>query len=85
MLPDCADRDEVHRKLGAAVGVDNASFELKSGKVVMIMGPSGPDKSTTIRLLNWPFRPTSGGIFLDDRACTHVVKRKTNETQTADR
>jgi glycine betaine/proline transport system ATP-binding protein len=43
MLPDCADWDEVHRKLGAAVGVDNASFEVKSGEVVMIMGRSGPD------------------------------------------
>ena len=64
MLPDCADRDEVHRRLGAAVGVDNASFEVKSGKVVMIMGPSGPVKSTIIRLLDRPLQPTSGGIFL---------------------
>lgn len=33
MLADGADRDEAQRKLGAAVGVDSASFEATSGAV----------------------------------------------------
>src|SRR3712207_6900080 len=35
-----------------AVGVEDASFEVRSGEIFVIMGLSGSGKSTMIRLLN---------------------------------
>ena len=47
------------------VALDNASFEIKEGEFVAIMGPSGSGKSTLMHILGALDIPTSGTYLLD--------------------
>ncbi len=47
------------------VALSNASFEIKKGEFVSIMGPSGSGKSTLMQTLGLLDRPTEGEYFLD--------------------
>lgn len=57
-----ATRQEV-APLGTAAVID-ASFEVKSGEIFVVMGLSGSGKSTLIRMLNGLWRPSAGTIHL---------------------
>ncbi|XP_043939241.1 antigen peptide transporter 2-like [Protopterus annectens] len=45
----------------------NVSFELKSGEVTALVGPSGGGKSTCVSLLERFYEPQSGEILLDEK------------------
>lgn len=59
-------KDEILKKTGHAVGVNNVSFEVNDGEIFVIMGLSGSGKSTLIRCLNLLNKPTAGEIFVDN-------------------
>jgi osmoprotectant transport system ATP-binding protein len=53
------------------VAVDDVTMSVRSGEMVMLVGPSGGGKSTTLRLINRLIEPTSGRIWLDGRDVTN--------------
>lgn len=59
------DKDEIFDETGQAVGVQNASFDIKEGEIFVIMGLSGSGKSTIVRMLNRLIEPTQGQVLLD--------------------
>lgn len=59
-------KGEILDETGMTVGVNQASFEVESGEVFVIMGLSGSGKSTLVRLLNRLIEPTDGSIIVDD-------------------
>jgi len=65
MLAEGRHKDEIFQRTGQIVGVQNASFEIRSGEIFVIMGLSGSGKSTLIRLLNRLLDPTSGEVLVD--------------------
>ena len=58
-------KEEILKRTGHTVGVNNVSFEVKEGEFFVIMGLSGSGKSTLIRCLNLLNKPTSGEIIVD--------------------
>ena len=48
------------KKFGGFVAVDNVSFNVKRGEVFGWLGPNGAGKTTTIRMLLGLIHPTSG-------------------------
>jgi len=58
------------------VAVDDVSLDVHRGEMVMLVGPSGGGKSTTLRLINRLIEPTSGRIWLDGRDVTHENPEK---------
>jgi len=58
-------KDEILRKTGLTVGVNDANFSVEEGEVFVIMGLSGSGKSTLVRCLNRLIDPTHGEIRLD--------------------
>jgi osmoprotectant transport system ATP-binding protein len=58
------------------VAVDDVSLEVRRGEMVMLVGPSGGGKSTTLRLVNRLIEPTSGRIWLDGRDVTREDPEK---------
>lgn len=49
---------------GDTIGVENASFEVKDGEFVFIVGKSGSGKSTVLKLVTGQIKPTEGDIFV---------------------
>lgn len=48
------------KRFGAFIAVDNISFEVRRGEIYGFLGPNGSGKSTTIRILCGLLRPSSG-------------------------
>tara|TARA_B100001540_G_scaffold143081_1_gene127005 strand:+ start:491 stop:1141 length:651 start_codon:yes stop_codon:yes gene_type:complete len=55
------------------VGVFNISFEVKSGNMIFIMGPTGAGKSTILRTIYKDMLVDSGNIILDDQNITDKI------------
>jgi glycine betaine/proline transport system ATP-binding protein len=69
-------KSEILQSTGCTVGVNQASFEVKTGEIFVIMGLSGSGKSTLVRMLNRLIDPTSGKVLIDDQ---DVVKMSNDE------
>jgi len=52
-------------KAGCVIGVNNASFEVHKGEMLVIMGLSGSGKSTLLRCISRLIDTTAGNIFID--------------------
>lgn len=72
LLKSGVSKEEIFRKTGMTIGVQNASFEIKEGEIFVIMGLSGSGKSTLVRLLNRLIEPTSGEIFINNTEITNA-------------
>ena len=59
-------KEEIFEKTETTVGVQDASFDIHTGEIFVIMGLSGSGKSTMVRMLNRLIEPTSGQVFIDD-------------------
>lgn len=52
--------ENLEKRFGEFVAVDNVSFKVEKGKIFGFLGPNGAGKSTTIRMLCGLLIPTSG-------------------------
>jgi len=57
--------EHLGRVVNDKILVEDATFELQSGEVLAIVGPSGSGKSSLLRLLNRLDEPTSGTVYLE--------------------
>jgi ABC-2 type transport system ATP-binding protein len=60
--------ENVTKRYGEKVAVDNLSFQVKPGIVTGFLGPNGAGKSTTMRLMLGLDAPTSGSTSIDGRS-----------------
>jgi glycine betaine/proline transport system ATP-binding protein len=65
-----ATKAEVMDKLKHGVGVNNASFQVEEGEIVVVMGLSGSGKSTLVRCINRLIEPTAGSVHIDGQDVT---------------
>ena len=65
MLEQGLEKDAIFEKTETTVGVQDASFEIKTGEIFVIMGLSGSGKSTMVRMLNRLIEPTAGQVLID--------------------
>jgi len=72
MLKEGKGKDEIQAKTGSVVGVNNVSFNVNEGEIVVVMGLSGSGKSTLVRCINRLFEPTSGEIIVDGQDVTKL-------------
>jgi osmoprotectant transport system ATP-binding protein len=59
--------EHVSRRYGDVVAVDDLSFEIGDGEIVILVGPSGCGKTTSLKMINRLIEPTSGSIRIDGR------------------
>lgn len=72
-------KEEVLKKTGHTLGINNVSFEVKEGEIFVIMGLSGSGKSTLIRCLNLLNVPTDGKIYVDGENIVAYDKHQLRE------
>src|SRR3972149_4986246 len=49
----------------AVRAVDDVSFAVPAGQLLLIMGPSGSGKTTLLTIIGGLLRPTSGSVLVD--------------------
>ena len=59
--------ENLTKKFGEVVAVNNLSFEILRGEVFGLLGKNGAGKTTTIKMLTLQLNPTSGQIFFEDK------------------
>lgn len=72
MLEQGASKSEIMEKTNCGVGVNNTSFSVDEGELVVVMGLSGSGKSTLVRCINRLIEPTSGKIYIDGTDITSL-------------
>src|ERR1700733_338640 len=61
---------QVSKRFGSIEAVRDLSFAINDGEFVVLLGPSGPGKTTTLRLVTGLERPDAGSISIDGRDVT---------------
>jgi len=59
--------ENVCKKFGNFIAVNNVSIEAKRGEVIGFVGPNGAGKTTTLKLIAKLLKPNSGNIFILNR------------------
>jgi osmoprotectant transport system ATP-binding protein len=68
--------EHVTKKFGDVIAVNDLTFEIDEGEIVMLLGPSGCGKTTTLKMINRLIEHTSGTITVNgkDIATEDVVQ-----------
>ena len=65
---------------GCIVGVNNASFEVSKGEMLVVMGLSGSGKSTLLRCISRLTDATGGKIFIEGQDLLTIKQQRTYRT-----
>lgn len=65
-------------KMGEIVinALNNTNFEIEKGELVVIVGPSGAGKTTTLNILGGMDTATSGNVYVDGKEVTGLNSRQ---------
>lgn len=64
--------------------LDNTNFSIDKGELVVIVGPSGAGKTTTLNILGGMDKATSGQIFVNDKEISKLNNKKLIEYRRND-
>jgi sulfate transport system ATP-binding protein len=64
--------EHVSKRFGGFVALDDVSFEVESGELVALLGPSGGGKSTILRIIAGLEDADAGQVFLDGAVADHL-------------
>lgn len=70
--------NNISKKYGDHLAIDNLSAEINQGELVTILGPSGSGKTTLLSVISGLSQPSSGTIFLGNRDVTGLSPAKRN-------
>jgi ABC-type sugar transport system ATPase subunit len=62
--------DQVSKSFGDIKALNRVSFDCKEGEFVVIVGPSGAGKTTTLNCISGVEHPEEGTIYIDDQDVT---------------
>jgi ABC-type branched-subunit amino acid transport system ATPase component len=68
--------DDLHAGYGASEVLTGASFEVRAGSVVALIGANGAGKTTAMRVLSGILKPTRGKVLLDGKEVQHLEASK---------
>src|SRR5918999_855682 len=57
--------ENVTRRFGGIVALDNVSFDVAEGEIVGLIGPNGAGKTTAFNVISRLYKPTSGRVVFD--------------------
>ncbi len=66
--------DNLKKRYGDVVALDDVSFEVKKGETFGLLGPNGAGKTTTIQLLCGLIKPDSGAVALGGKTDPSLVE-----------
>lgn len=70
--------NQLTKRFGKVVGVQDMSLDIRDGEFVAFLGPSGCGKTTTLLMIAGIYKPTSGTIWFDDIVVNQVPPKDRN-------
>ncbi|HEX16049.1 MAG TPA: ABC transporter ATP-binding protein [Deltaproteobacteria bacterium] len=70
---------QLSKRFGGVVAVDEVSFELRRGELLGVIGPNGSGKTTLVNLITGFVKPDSGRVTFQDRDITGAPPWKVAE------
>ena len=64
---------QVTKKYGRELGLDDVSFKLESGKIYGLLGPNGSGKSTTLKMIAGLVHPSAGKVMVNGQAADRRI------------
>lgn len=64
--------ENITKRFGGLVAVDDVSLEVKHGEIIAIVGPNGAGKTTLFNVINGVFLPDAGKIYFEGKDITNV-------------
>jgi branched-chain amino acid transport system ATP-binding protein len=68
--------ENVTKRFGGLVAVDDVSLEIQEGELIAIVGPNGAGKTTLFNVISGVFRPEEGRVFFEDKDITQLPTYK---------
>lgn len=68
--------ENITKRFGGLVAVDNVSLEVRQGELIAIVGPNGAGKTTLFNVVSGAFLPEEGKVFFEDRDITRMPAYK---------
>ncbi|MGD8529585.1 MAG: ABC transporter ATP-binding protein [Syntrophobacterales bacterium] len=68
--------ENITKRFGGLVAVDNVSLEVRQGELIAIVGPNGAGKTTLFNVVSGAFLPEEGKVFFEDRDITRLPTYK---------
>ncbi|MFA0815282.1 MAG: glycine betaine/L-proline ABC transporter ATP-binding protein [Anaerofustis sp.] len=75
MIKNGCGKDEIFKKTGVTIAVDDVSFEVERGKIYVLIGLSGSGKSTVVRCLNRLNEVSSGHVYFNGEDISKFDKK----------
>jgi iron(III) transport system ATP-binding protein len=70
--------ENISKRYGSAVAVDDLSIQLSKGEFFTLLGASGSGKTTTLRIVAGFVKPDSGQVYVGDRQLTDLPPNSRN-------
>jgi len=74
--------NNITKKFGANVVLDNVSLTVEKGKTTVVIGPSGCGKTVLVKHLIVLLRPSSGEVYFKEKRIDDISERQLNEIRT---
>ena len=68
--------ENITKRFGGLVAVDDVSLEIEEGELIAIVGPNGAGKTTLFNVISGVFLPEEGKVFFEDTDITQLAPYK---------
>jgi branched-chain amino acid transport system ATP-binding protein len=68
--------ENVTKRFGGLIAINNMSFEVERGELIAIVGPNGSGKTTLYNVISGIYPPDEGEIFFEGKKITHLPPYK---------
>jgi branched-chain amino acid transport system ATP-binding protein len=67
---------QIRKEFGGLIAVNDVDFVIPRGAIVSLIGPNGAGKTTFFNILTGVYKPTSGGVFFDNKPIAGLPPHK---------
>ncbi len=71
--------ENLTKRFGGLVAVDEVSVDISKGEVVGLVGDNGAGKSTLIKMISGVYQPDTGEIYVDEKKVVFSTPREARE------